>query len=184
MTAITITRGTGVAVGVTGDAGDSLVPTGQRERRRMVEVGVTPAPESCLVAGLAIERESGRSMVGFFGRSVVGRVAVITFHRGAGVFLLGMPAVAGFAVRHGMGAGQSKAIGCVQLKGILAVLPVSRGVTALAFGTELAVVLIGMAVDTGRTDMAEDGIFVTADTLCGRMSTHQRKSGRGMIKPE
>lgn len=114
----------------------------------MVEVCISPATQCCLVTGLAIERESGRSMVGFFGRGIVGRVAVITIHRGAGVFLLGMPAVAGFAVRHGMGAGQSEAIGCVQFKRIFAVLPITRRMTALAFGTKLAVVLIGVAIDT------------------------------------
>ena len=80
-------------------------------------------------------------------------MTAITVDRRSGVLLLGMAAVASLTVRHRMHTGQREAAGSVKFQDIAAILPVARRVTVLAIGTELAVMVIGVAVGATYPDM-------------------------------
>lgn len=70
----------------------------------------------------------------------------------------------------------------MQFESTASVLPVARRVTSLALLTELAKMLIGMAVNTAYAYMIEDRILVASDTLSGRMRSYQLEAGRSVVE--
>src|SRR5690606_36576151 len=154
-------------------AGNSPVSTGQWKTRGVVVGGIVPTGRGGLVTGTAIKRECRLHMVRLFGRRVIRRVAIIAVNRRTRVLLLIVSSMTRFAIGHGVSAGERKSVGGVQFEGTASVLPVTRRMTSLALLAKLAKMLVGMAVDTTDADMIENRIFVTADTLSGRMRSHQ-----------
>lgn len=133
---------------------------------------------------LALQRESRDRVVRFIRGGICFSMALVTIYRCAGIFLARMSAMACFAVGHRVRAGQREAFHRVKIKRTLSVLPIARSMAILAVQAKLAVVVVGVAINTTGPDMAKDRLLVTTDALGNSMRTHQVKTGRGVVEFE
>ncbi len=92
--------------------------------------------------------------------------------------------MARLAIHYGMGAGERKTVGRMQVERAAAILPVARRMAVLAVLAQLPRMVVGMAIDATDTDMVEHRALVTARTRCGGMRPHQLESRGGMVERE
>ena len=90
--------------------------------------------------------------------------------------------MARLTIRHRVRAGQREAFRRVKIKCALPILPIARSMTILAVQAKLAVVVVGVTINTTGADMAKNRFLVTADALSDGMRSYQMISGRGVIE--
>ncbi len=109
-------------------------------------------------------------------------MAATAINRGIYVSLIVLSRVTGLAIDYGVDAGEGEAFGRMLLEKVAPSLPVLWGVAVLAIESELTFVMIGVAIDAGSPDMAENRIFVATGTLGDRVPTDQMIAGLVMLK--
>ncbi len=92
-------------------------------------------------------------------------MAATAVNRGIYVGLVVLSGMAGLAIDNGVDPCEGEALGSVLFEKISPSLPILRGMAILTVQTKLTLVVIGMAIDAGCSDVAEDRVFVATGTL-------------------
>jgi hypothetical protein len=136
-----------------------------------------PAAKCRVVAPLAVGRESQRIVIGVDRPREVFPVTGFAIGRGSGEFLSVGGAVAGFAISDGMHTGQWEAALGVLQQHVGLRLPVTSYMALLTVVPQLSLMVVSVAICTGRADMAKHQIFVTRAAGDTPMSAVQPKTG-------
>lgn len=141
-----------------------------------------PRAEGGVVTAFAVGLESESCVIGIGSPAQVILVAGLACCRCTGILLAVSPVVAGLTVNDCMDTGEREApFGVLQQETLLR-LPIPRNVALAAIGPELALMMVGVAIDAGRTDMAEDLRLVTSGA--GGLPVGAGKTEAGFIMIE
>jgi hypothetical protein len=129
------------------------------------------------MAGLAIHIEPRFGMIGILSQGKIAEVATVAVNRGSAKFVILIIHVAGLAVGNGMNAHQGESAGGVHFQHLLLVTPVIGGMAALAGGSKLPAVNIGMAIGAGGSHLRKFQTAVAVHTVGELVSADEQKTG-------
>ena len=167
----TLLSGSGIGVHMAAIAISLKMSAPQLEHLRMGVFRSLPFPRRGSMAAHAVQSKARLTMRRIFRLHKAGYMASAAFRRGAGIFGLLFPHMAGLAVCYGMHPGKRKAPGGMQFKIFLLIFPTVVAVAGLTVAAKLGAVHIGMAIGTCSANLGKFQTLMTGNTIGKLVST-------------